>query len=97
MVKGNYPPLLFRGIFLSIASLFVFTLVVLNFKIISDGLDAKLMGFEAEPSQGWNYWRWYFIKRSLGGILGSFGIIAVFGGVVLWGWFAWVKALRNRK
>lgn len=80
-----------RGVFLSVATLFVLLLAWLEFTLVSNGLDATLMGFESEPLQGYNYWRWFFIKRNLFGIAAPAGIIAILAGVVLWGWVAFVR------
>ena len=53
-----------------------------------DGLSAKMMTFESEPIEGWNYWRWFFIKRSMPGSLIGVGTIAA-----LWVWlgYGWVR------
>jgi len=54
-----------------------------------------MMGFEQEPALGWNYWRWYNIKRSLWGILGIAGILLALAGLVAWGWVAFVRDVKR--
>jgi len=54
-----------------------------------------MVGFEQEPALGWNYWRWYYIKRSLWGILGSAGILLALAGLVAWGWVAFVRDVKR--
>lgn len=82
---------------LVVASLFVVFLGWLVLSIISDGLSAQLMTFEQEPAQGWNYWRWFFIKRNLGGILVAPGIVLVLGGVVVWRWIRFARDLASHR
>jgi hypothetical protein len=54
------------------------------------------MTFEQEPAQGWAYWRWHFIKRSIWGILGAVAILLGFAFMILWGWLALLRDLRRR-
>ena len=66
------------------------------YTLIDDGLSAQMMGFEQEPAQGRAYWHWYFLKRNMGGILGTAGIFLVFGAIVTWGWIAAIRDFRRK-
>lgn len=81
---------------LMIASALVLLAMWAAYTFISDGLSAQMMGFEREPAQGWSYWRWYYLKRSMWGILGTAGILLALGGLVLWGWIALVRDVRHK-
>ena len=52
--------------------------------IISDGIDSKLMTFESEPKEGWDYWRSKYRAEAIKGwaipaiiVTGVFGWLAV--------------------
>lgn len=88
---------MWRACILSVASIFVGLFLWLAFSTILNGLSADLMGFEQEPAQGWNYWRWFFIKRNLSGILGTVGIPTALGVLVVWRWIALARDIRRGK
>lgn len=64
--------------------------------LIDDGLSSQMMGFEREPAQGWAYWRGYFLKRSMWGILGTAGIFLGLGALIAWGWVAAIRDFRRK-
>jgi len=77
------------------ASLAIVILSFLAVSLVSDGLSAHMMSFEKEPVEGWNHWRWFFLKRSLPGILGTAAILLALAGLILWGWIAFIRALSR--
>ena len=82
--------------------LFVLTAIVgvsafIVFQLISDGLSSQMMGFEREPAGGWAYWRWYFLKREIWGILGAFVIFLIFTGLVARAWVRLIRELSRNK
>lgn len=85
-----------RGVLLILASALVIAATWVTYSYIDDGLSAQMMGFEREPAQGWAYWRWHFIKRSIWGIGGAVAILLGFAFVVFWGWVTLVRDLRRR-
>ena len=85
-----------RGVLLVLASALVIAVAWATYNYIDDSLSAQMMGFEREPAQGWVYWRWHFIKRSIWGIGGAVAVLLGFAFVVLWGWVALVRDLRRR-
>ena len=84
-----------RGGILLVATLVVLILSWIAFSIVSNGISDKLMGFEREPAQGWNYMWWFYFKRQLWGILGSAGILLTLAGLVAWGWVAFVRDVKR--
>lgn len=87
-----------QGCGLLALSIFFLGLVVFVVGTVSDGLDAHLMKFEAEPVEGWDYWRWFYLKRNLGGIAVTAIALLVFGCLVAWGWVRLGRAvLGNRE
>lgn len=84
-----------RGGILLVATLVIVILSWIAFNMVTNGISDKLMGFEREPSQGWNYWWWFYFKRSLWGILGTASILLALAGLVVWGWIALVRDLRR--
>jgi len=82
---------------LLVASLTVIVLTWFVLDSISNGLSAKLMAFEREPSQGWGYWYWFFIKRNMWGILGTLAILLLLACLVVWGWVAFVRDVRRKR
>lgn len=69
----------------------------LDYHTIMNGLSSKMMGFEQEPAQGWNHWRWYFIKEDLNGILIGAAIIFALLGIVVYGWMDLLKSILKRR
>jgi small-conductance mechanosensitive channel len=86
-----------QGCGLLVLSTFFLGLLVFIVGMVSDGLDAHLIKFEAEPVEGWNYWRWFYFKRNLGGITITAIVLAVIGCLVTWGWIRLVKAVLGDK
>lgn len=82
------------------ALMFVTALVLILawavYTVIADGLSSQMMGFEKEPAQGWAYWRWFYLKRSMWGILGTAGILLALAGLVAWGWIAFIRDVRQK-
>ncbi|HCN78389.1 MAG TPA: hypothetical protein DIT13_14490 [Verrucomicrobiales bacterium] len=85
-----------RAFVLMLATVLVLISTWAAYTFIADGLSAQMMGFEREPAQGWAYWRWFYLKRSMWGILGTAGILLVFGALVAWGWVAFVRDVRRK-
>lgn len=85
-----------RSSALLMASIFIVFLSWFVYNLMSDGLAANMMRFESEPSQGWDYWRWYFIKHSLGGVFVAAAIILALAGLVMWGWISLVRDLTRQ-
>jgi hypothetical protein len=90
-----WPRMLFRSGVLMVATLVIMILAWSDYCMIMNGLSTYMMGFEQEPAQGWNYWRWYFIKEHLSGILCGAAIIFVLFGLVLYGWVELFKNLKK--
>jgi hypothetical protein len=86
-----------RGGILLVATLVVLILSWIAFSMVTNGISDKLMGFEQEPAQGWNYWWWFYFKRSLWGILGTAAILLALAGLVAWGWVAFVRDVRRNR
>ena len=82
---------------LTVATLVLAILAWLDYCTILNGLSSQLMGFEQEPAEGWSYWRWYFIKENLGGILIGAAILLALFGVVLYGWFKLLRSIQIRR
>lgn len=89
--------IILRSGILLLATLVVIALMWVVASMVSSGLSADMMGFEQEPSQGWNYWRWYYLKQSFWGILGSAGILLLLACLVAWGWVAFVRDIRRKQ
>lgn len=88
---------LVQGCGLLALSILFLGLVMFVVVMVSDGLDAQLMKFEAEPVEGWNYWRWFYLKRSLGGITITAIVLVALGCLVAWGWVRLGKAVLGNK
>ena len=95
-MKKQASCIVIRAIGLLLATLILAIATWLVLTSVSNGLSANLMTFEQEPAQGWAYWRWHFIKRSIWGILGAVAILLGFAFMVLWGWLALLRDLRRR-
>lgn len=89
------PMLIARGVLLVFASVLVLGGIGASYQYIENGLSAQMMGFESEPAEGWAYWRWYFIKRSIWGIFGTIATLVIFSLSVLWGWLSFFRALKR--
>jgi hypothetical protein len=87
--------IILRGGILLAATLVVVILSWIAFSVVTNGISDKLIGFEREPAQGWNYWWWFHFKRNLWGILGTVAILLALAGLVAWGWLAFVRDLRR--
>jgi hypothetical protein len=66
------------------------------YTLIADGLSSQMMGFEREPAEGWAYWRWFYLKRSMWGLLGTAGLFLVIGALIAWGWVAAIRDFRRK-
>ncbi len=66
------------------------------YTLIADGLSAQMMGFEQEPAEGWAYWRWFFLKRSMWSLLGTAGFFLMIGALIAWGWVAAIRDFRRK-
>lgn len=95
-MKRGITLIVIRALCLLLATSILVIAVWLVFTSISNGISANLMTFEQEPAQGWGYWRWHFIKRSMWGIIGTIAILIGFASLVLWGWIALVRDVRRR-
>lgn len=95
-MKKHVSRIVVRALCLLLATLILAIAAWLVVTSVSNGLSANLMTFEQEPAQGWGYWRWHFIKRSMWGILGTIAILVGVASVVLWGWVALIRDVRRR-
>ena len=82
-----------QGFALQVATLVLMVLAWADYWAIMNSLSAFMLTFEQEPAQGWDYWRWYFIKQHLAGILPGVAIILTLFGFVLYGWFRYLRCL----
>jgi hypothetical protein len=85
-----------RAFVLMIATALLFISAWTAYNLTDDGLSAQMMGFEREPSQGWAYWRWFYLRRSMWSILGTAGILLAFTVLVAWGWIALIRDVRRK-
>jgi hypothetical protein len=85
-----------RAFVLMIATMLLFISAWTAYNLTYDGISAQMMGFEREPSQGWAYWRWFYLRRSMWSILGTAGILFVFAALVAWGWIAFVREVLRK-
>lgn len=80
-----------RAAFLLLASILLAIITWLTVESIQNGISAHLTGFESEPQEGWDYWRWFFIKRNLTGILIALSTLVALWVFVGWGWLRLCK------
>ena len=85
-----------RAFILMFSSAFLLFAVWVAYSFIADGLSAQMMGFEREPVQGVAYWRCYYLKRSIWGILGTVGVLVVFAALVIYGWVVFMRDVKQR-
>jgi hypothetical protein len=88
--------LVVRLFVLILATVLLFISARIVYTLTADGLTDQMMGFEREPSQGWTYWRWFYLKRSIWSILGIAGILLAFAVLVAWSWIALVRDVRRK-
>lgn len=80
------PMLLLASVLLLVCTWFVV-------EMVRDGISARMMTFESEPQEGWDYWRWYYIKRTLFDNLTTWGVFAALWAFLCWGWIRLLKRL----
>ena len=85
------------GLILSLATVFWVLVSWGIYELVTNGLDANMMGFEQEPVEGYAYWRWYFIRESLPGNLVVGGILLAFGIFLGWCWLAFLCSLKRHR
>jgi len=76
------------------AASFVYLLLVyLAAQLVWHGDDSLLTGSAAQPQEGLNYWRWYFIQDHITGILSGAAALAALGGAIV---YEWVRHFRMK-
>jgi hypothetical protein len=85
------------GLILSLGTVFWVLVSWGIYELVTNGLDANMMGFEQEPVEGYAYWRWYFIRDSLPGNLVVGGILLAFGIFLGWCWHTYLRSLKRQR
>ena len=93
----SWTRIIFHACVLMIATFVLVILAWFDYRTILNGLSSYMMGFEQEPAQGSNYWRWYFIKENMGGILCGAAILFALLGAVLYGWLKLLRSIRVKR